>query len=50
VRLQIGTQKTGDPFVVLIASGVKSQLPTPNSQIPNSKSQSPRSKARGATP
>jgi ArsR family transcriptional regulator len=33
VRLQVGARKTGDPFAVLIASGLK-PLPTSNSQLP----------------
>jgi len=35
VRVQVGARQTGDPFVVLIASGVK---PDPKSQNPNPKS------------
>jgi ArsR family transcriptional regulator len=34
VRVQVGASKTGDPFTVLIASGVKSQSPDPKSQTP----------------
>ena len=40
VRIQIGARQTGDPFVVLIASGVKSQVPKqgpePTAQRPES--------------
>ncbi|MBF8300296.1 MAG: ycgJ 4, partial [Acidobacteria bacterium] len=42
VRVQVGARQTGDPFVVLIASGAKLQSPTPNSQGPKPKAQSPR--------
>jgi ArsR family transcriptional regulator len=35
VRVQVGARKTGDPFVVLVASGLKS---TSNSQLPTSNS------------
>jgi ArsR family transcriptional regulator len=42
VRLSVGARKTGDPFTVVIASGVKSQIPDPKSQtksqIPNPRS------------
>ena len=35
VRVQVGARQTRDPFVVLIASGVKpEQIPNPKSQIP----------------
>jgi SAM-dependent methyltransferase len=34
VRVQVGASKTGDPFTVLIASGVKPQIPDPKSQNP----------------
>jgi len=34
VRVQVGASKPGDPFTVLIASGVKSQIPGPTSQPP----------------
>jgi ArsR family transcriptional regulator len=36
VRVQVGASKTGDPFAVLIASGVKTQATT-NYQLPTSK-------------
>lgn len=42
VRVQVGARQTGDPFVVLIASGVKSQDPGFTSQVPNPKPQVPR--------
>ena len=35
VRVQVGARHTGDPFIVLIASGVKSQIPNPESLIPD---------------
>ena len=38
VNVQVGARQKGDPFVVLIASGVKSQLPTSKSPTPNRKS------------
>ena len=54
VRVQVGARQTGDPFVVLIASGVKShgsgfksRLPTPKPHIPNPKPQVPK---RGPQP
>jgi SAM-dependent methyltransferase len=34
VRVQVGARKTGDPFAVLVASGVK---PTPNTHVPAAK-------------
>ena len=38
VRVTTGAKKAGDPFAVLIASGVKpDQLPIPNSQLPRSR-------------
>lgn len=40
VRVQVGASKTGDPFTVLIASGVKSQVPGPRTHLP--KNQRPR--------
>jgi ArsR family transcriptional regulator len=44
VRVNVGASKAGDPFAVLIASGLKRN---PKSQIPHSKFQSPRNpKAR----
>ena len=44
VRVQVGARHTGDPFTVLIASGVKPQAP--KSQTPNRRSQigNPKSK------
>lgn len=36
VRVHVGARQAGDPFVVLIASGVKPQTPNPKSQIPTS--------------
>ena len=46
VRVTTGAKKAGDPFTVLIASGVKSdQLPTSNSQLPK-KDKIPLTKAR----
>lgn len=37
VRVQVGSRHTGDPFVVLVASGVKpaDQIPNPKAQTPN---------------
>jgi len=35
IKVQVGARQTGDPFVVLIASGVKTQLPNPKSQARN---------------
>ena len=32
IRVQVGARQTGDPFIVLIASGVKSQIPNRQSQ------------------
>jgi ArsR family transcriptional regulator len=32
VRVHVGAKQAGDPFVVLIASGTKSQIPNPKSQ------------------
>ena len=43
VRVQVGARQPADPFVVLIASGVK---PTSNSQLPNPKSQSSNRKSK----
>ena len=37
VRVQVGASKAGDPFAVLVCSGLKAAA-TPNSQIPRSKS------------
>ena len=34
VRVQVGARHAGDPFVVLIASGVKLRTPTPNPKSP----------------
>ena len=46
VRVTTGAKKAGDPFAVLIASGVKSdQLPTSNCQLPR-KDKIPLTKAR----
>jgi SAM-dependent methyltransferase len=45
VRVQVGAKHAGDPFIVLIASGVKSPAPNPKSQIANRKSRLPRAKA-----
>jgi len=39
VRVQVGASKTGDPFAVLIASGVKTATANPKAQIPKPKSQ-----------
>lgn len=38
VRVQVGARHAGDPFVVLIASGVKRQASSPQSPITNRKS------------
>jgi hypothetical protein len=40
VRVHVGASKAGDPFAVLIASGVKTQMANPKAQIPKPKSQS----------
>jgi ArsR family transcriptional regulator len=40
VRVHVGASKAGDPFAVLIASGVKTQMAKPKSQSPKPKSQS----------
>jgi ArsR family transcriptional regulator len=48
VRVQVGAKQTGDPFTVLIASAVKSQLPTPNSQLPQGRRR--RLRAQSPTP
>jgi ArsR family transcriptional regulator len=50
VKVQVGARQAGDPFVVLIASGVRSQDPNPKSQIPNPKTHIPRSKAQTPKP
>ena len=34
VRVQVGSSKAGDPFTVLIASGMKPPIPDPGSRIP----------------
>lgn len=34
VRVNVGASKPGDPFTVLVASGVKAQIPDPTSQSP----------------
>ena len=47
VRVQVGARQPGDPFVVLIASGVK---PNPESHIPHPKSQIPTPNAQNTTP
>ena len=39
VRVQVGASKTGDPFAVLIASGMKTAGSNPKAQSPNPKSQ-----------
>jgi ArsR family transcriptional regulator len=39
VRVQVGARQTGDPFVVLIASGVKAQIPNPEFQTARPKAQ-----------
>ena len=41
VRVQVGARHAGDPFVVLIASGVKRRASNPESQITNSKTETP---------
>ena len=46
VRITTGSRKAGDPFTVLIASGVKrDQVPTPNFQLPK-EARVPRTKAQ----
>jgi ArsR family transcriptional regulator len=45
VRVQVGARHAGDPFVVLIASGVKDQAPKPRPHIVNRKSKTPHQKA-----
>jgi hypothetical protein len=42
--VQVGARQTGDPFVVLIASGIKSQVPNPKSQTPQPGFRGPRSR------
>ena len=50
VRVQVGARHAGDPFVVLIASGVKLRTPNPRPQIANRESQIAKSKAKHADP
>jgi len=44
-RVQVGTRNSGDPFVVLVASATKPQVPSPISLLPPR-----RARARRATP
>ena len=48
VRVQVGARLAGDPFVVLIASGVKRHTRNPTSPITNRKSRIPRPMAQSA--
>jgi len=39
VRVNVGSSKAGDPFAVLIASGIKTAAANPKAQVPKPKSQ-----------
>ncbi len=49
VRVQVGARQAGDPFVVLIASGVKRRITSRRSKITNRKSRLGSSKTKGHT-
>ncbi len=50
VRVQVGARQAGDPFVVLIASGVKRRITNRRSPITHRKSRIGSSKTKGPTP